>query len=135
MKLAIKAMSVGNKQQMEDVKMMFLSKKTKLVKIINSLKSRINNINNEVNKEIKVRDTLLHQEQSMTRRLRSEIVKAKDVLMSNDMALKARNVFKTLVDLTDEEKVFLENGQINELLEKERLHRQTFEYVRESDNQ
>ena len=71
----------------------------------------------------------------MTRRLRSEIVKAKDVLMSNDMALKARNVFKTLVDLTDEEKVFLENGQINELLEKERLHRQTFEYVRESDNQ
>ena len=67
--------------------------------------------------------------------MKSEIVKAKDVLMSEDLAQKARDIFKTLVDLTDEEKMFLENGKINELLDKEKLQRQTFEFVRESDNQ
>ena len=66
--------------------------------------------------------------------MRSEIIKAKDVLMSNDMVLKARDVFKTLVDLTDEDKLFLENGKIEELLDKEKLNRQTFEFVRESDD-
>ena len=55
--------------------------------------------------------------------------------MSNDMVFKARDVFKTLVDLTDEEKMFLEGGNIHELLEKEKLHRQTYEFVRESDEQ
>ena len=54
--------------------------------------------------------------------------------MSNDMVLKARDVFKTLVDLTDEDKLFLENGKIEELLDKEKLNRQTFEFVRESDD-
>ena len=56
------------------------------------------------------------------------------MLMSNDLAFKARDVFKTLVDLTDEDKMFLEGGQLNDLLEKERLNRQTFEFARESDN-
>lgn len=57
------------------------------------------------------------------------------MLMSNDLAFKARDVFKTLVDLTDEDKMFLEGGQLHDLLEKERKNRQTFEFVRESDNQ
>ena len=51
------------------------------------------------------------------------------------MVLKARDVFKTLVDLTDEDKLFLENGKIEELLDKEKQNRQTFEFVRESDDQ
>ena len=55
--------------------------------------------------------------------------------MSEDLTQKARDIFKTLVDLTNEEKMFLENGKINELLDKEKLQRQTFEFVRESDNQ
>ena len=50
------------------------------------------------------------------------------------MVLKARDVFKTLVDLTDEDKLFLENGKIEELLDKEKQNRQTFEFVRESDD-
>ena len=47
---------------MDEQQMLFLSKKSKLIAIINSLKSKINKINSEVNKEIEVRDTLLHQE-------------------------------------------------------------------------
>ena len=62
MQRAIREMKYGNKKDLEDIKLMFLSKKSELVNIINALKSKINGINNEVNKEIEVRDTLLHQE-------------------------------------------------------------------------
>ena len=125
----------GNEKEKEQIRLRFLTRKSQLVNIINTLGSKLNNLNKEVSKEIEVRDVLLHQEQARTRKLRSEILKAKDVLMSNDLAFKARDVFKTLVDLTDEDKMFLEGGQLNDLLEKERLNRQTFEFARESDNQ
>ena len=62
LKLAIKEMKYGNKKDMEDIKLMFLSKKSELVNVINNLKSKINKLNSEVDKEILVRDTLLHQE-------------------------------------------------------------------------
>ena len=62
MQRAIREMKYGNKKDLEDIKLMFLSKKSELVNIINALKSKINGINSEVNKEIEVRDTLLHQE-------------------------------------------------------------------------
>ena len=48
----------------------------------------------EVAHEIDVRDALLHQEQDLTRRLKAEIVRAKDVLMSSEMSMKAHAVFK-----------------------------------------
>jgi len=35
MKLAVKALSNGNKQELESIKLMFLSKKTQLINIIN----------------------------------------------------------------------------------------------------
>jgi len=80
------------------------------------LKTKLNNINLEVDHEIKVRDRMLHNEQKITRVLRSEVLKAKDVLMSNDMVFKARNVFKTLVDLSEDERVFLEGGSLHDML-------------------
>ena len=67
MKLAIKVMSNGNKQEMEHIKFAFLSKKTQLVNIINALKSKINNLNKEANHEVRVRDAMLHIEQKHTR--------------------------------------------------------------------
>lgn len=82
---------------------MFLSKKTQLIKVINDLKKRLNAMNQEVDHEVGVRDLLLIREQKTTRRLRSEVMKAKDVLMSNDMVFKARNVFKNIVDLNKED--------------------------------
>ena len=62
---------------------------------------------------------MLDNEQRINRRLRSEVIKAKDVLMSNELSMKAKNVFKTLVDLNDDEKVFLEDGSLHELFRKD----------------
>lgn len=94
------------------------------------MKIKVNNMNKEVDFEVRVRDTLLHNEQTQNRRLRSEIVKAKDVLMSQQLTTKAQNLFKNLVDVNNEEKVLLEDGSLKDLLEKEKEHRQTFEYVK-----
>ena len=91
-------------------------------------------MNKEVDLEVRVRDTLLHNEQTQNRRLRSEIVKAKDVLMSQQLTSKVKNVFKNLVDVNNEEKVLLDNGSLRDLLEKEKEHRQTFEYVKNITN-
>jgi len=46
-------------------------------------------MNQEVNFEINVRDAMLHREQDATRRLKGEIVKAKDVLMSTELSIQA----------------------------------------------
>ena len=94
MKLAIKAMSNNNKKELEDIRHMFLHKKKELVNIINGLKQKVNQMRKETAREVQVRDVLLHQEQAITRRLKSEIVRAKDVLMSTEMSIKAHEVFK-----------------------------------------
>ena len=49
------------------------------------LRKKINYFNKEVEYEIQVRDELLQNEQKLTRKLRGEIVKAKDVLMSAEL--------------------------------------------------
>ena len=92
---------------------------------------KVNHLNRETEKEIKVRDEMLHRETKISRQLRSEVVKAKDVLMSDELTIKARNTFKKLVDLTEEDKVLLEDGSIHELLEREMQHRQTFEFAKD----
>jgi hypothetical protein len=109
---------------------MFLSKKASLIKIINNLKTKVNSLNSEVDNEIKVRDIMLHNEQKTTRILRSEILKAKDVLLNNDLIFKAKSMLKDLVNFTEEDKVFLEGGDLHDMLEREDAHRQTFEYAK-----
>ena len=96
---------------------MFLGRKTQLINIINDLKSKVNSINKETEREITVRDEMLHREQKLNRHLRAEVVKAKDVLMSDELTMKARNIFKKLVDLTEEDKVLLEDGDLHEILD------------------
>lgn len=48
----------------------------------------------ELEKEITVRDVVLKKEQALIKKLKAEIVRAKDVLMSSEMSLKAHDVFK-----------------------------------------
>ena len=83
-------------------------------------------MNQEVAHEIDVRDALLHQEQDLTRRLKAEIVRAKDVLMSSEMSMKAHAVFKSLVTVSDDEKILLDHGSLRELLDREETKRQKF---------
>lgn len=52
----------GNEKEKEQIRLRFLTKKSKLVNMINTLSTKLNNLNKEVNKEIEVRDVLLHQE-------------------------------------------------------------------------
>lgn len=44
MKVAIKNLTAGNKDEIEDIKYMFLTKKGHLVEIINGLKTKVNNL-------------------------------------------------------------------------------------------
>ena len=48
MKKQIKVLTTGNKQEMESIKLIFLSKKSQLTGIINALKSKLNSLNKEV---------------------------------------------------------------------------------------
>ena len=41
----IKTMKSGNKQELENIRMMFLSKKAMLINIINTLKKKVNSLN------------------------------------------------------------------------------------------
>ena len=116
-KNAIAALTKGSEDKLEGIKLMFLGKKTQLINIINDLKSKVNSINKETEREITVRDEMLHREQKLNRHLRAEVVKAKDVLMSDELTMKARNIFKKLVDLTEEDKVLLEDGDLHEILD------------------
>ena len=75
---------------------------------------------------------MLHNEQKTTRVLRSEILNAKDVLLNNELVLKAKNMLKELVNFTDEDKVFLEGGDLNDLIEGDKNRRQKFEYAKDS---
>lgn len=115
MKLMIQAMTTGNDKKLHAIRMMFLSKKTQLTNIIMSLKQKLNTLNKEVDVEIRIRDTLLDNEQAVNRRLRSEVIKAKDVLMTNELSLKAKDCFKKLVDLNNDEKVLLDDGSLHDL--------------------
>ena len=133
MKLMIKAMTTGNDQKLHAIRMMFLSKKTQLTNIIMSLKQKLNTLNKEVDVEIRIRDTLLDNEQAVNRRLRSEVIKAKDVLMTNELSLKAKDCFKKLVDLNNDEKVLLDDGSLHDLFQRDNDARQTFEYVKQSN--
>ena len=54
--------------------------------------------------------------------------------MSNELQAKARNAFRELVELNDEEKMFLDDGQLVEIFEREKERRQTFEYVKNISN-
>lgn len=128
MKMSLKVMSTGNKQEVQALQLLFSSKKAQLMQIINELKKKLNSLNRDVDKEIRIRDTLLDNEQRANRRLKSEVIKAKDVLMSNELSMKAQNVFKQMVDLKDDEKVFLEDGSLRDLFQRDNEARQTFEY-------
>ena len=86
----INAMTKGNEDALEGIKLMFLGKKTQLIDIINTLKMKVNSLNKETEKEIKVRDEMLHRADKETRHLKSEVIKAKDVLMSDELTGKAR---------------------------------------------
>lgn len=108
-------MTTGNDKKLHAIRMMFLSKKTQLTNIIMSLKQKLNTLNKEVDVEIRIRDTLLDNEQAVNRRLRSEVIKAKDVLMTNELSLKAKDCFKKLVDLNNDEKVLLDDGSLHDL--------------------
>ena len=66
-------------------------------------------------REIDIHDLVLKKEQELIKRLKAEIVRAKDVLMSSEMSLKAHEVFKTLVVLEDDERIFLDDGSLREL--------------------
>ena len=48
MKLGIKVMTNGNNQELESIKIMFLSKKCQLTGIIDALKKKLNTLNKEV---------------------------------------------------------------------------------------
>ena len=65
--------------------------------------------------EIDIHDLVLKKEQELIKRLKAEIVRAKDVLMSSEMSLKAHEVFKSLVVLEDDERIFLDDGSLREL--------------------
>ena len=53
------------------------------------------------------------------RRLKAEIVRAKNVLMSSEMSVKAHQEFKKLVMIEDDERIFLDDGSLRDLLIKE----------------
>ena len=129
----IQAMTTGNDKKLHQIRMMFLSKKTQLTNIIMGLKQKLNALNKEVDVEIRIRDTLLDNEQAVNRRLRSEVTKAKDVLMTNELSLKAKDCFKKLVDLNNDEKVLLDDGSLHDLFQRDNDARQTFEYIKQSN--
>lgn len=103
--------------------MVFLERKQDLIIIINGLKKKVNALTSQVKTEIEIRDTLIKTEQDLTKRLKGEIVRAKDVLMSTEMSIRAHQVFKQLVVLSDEERIFLDDGSIQDLLEREEINR------------
>ena len=51
--------------------------------------------------------------------------------MSSEMSMKAHAVFKSLVTVSDDEKILLDHGSLRELLDREETKRQKFEYVKE----
>ena len=117
MKLVVNALTKGSKEQLEDIRTMFLSKKQKLIDVINNLKVKMNDLNDQFQNEMRVQDALLLKEKDLTRRLKAEILRAKDVLMSHEMSWKAHSVFKQFVHFDSDEKVFLEDGSLHELLD------------------
>ena len=89
MKLAIKNLTAGNKDEIEDIKYMFLTKKGQLVEIINGLKTKVNSLQADIARENEIKDNLLTKERDLVRRLKAEIVRAKNVLMSSELSIKA----------------------------------------------
>lgn len=60
--------------------------------------------------------------------MKSEILHAKDILMSCEMSIKAVNVIKKLVAITDEERILLENGSLRDMIKRDIDRRAHFEY-------
>ena len=54
MKVAIKALTQTNKDEMEQVQLKYLSRQDELVKIINMLKKKLNSLNKEVDSELQI---------------------------------------------------------------------------------
>ena len=61
MKRLISSMTRKNEEDYENVKLMFLTKKSKLVTIINELKGKLNRINKTTDAELKLKETLIQR--------------------------------------------------------------------------
>ena len=55
-------------------------------------------------------------------------MRAKEVLMSKATTKKAQEVLQKLIDVQDDERIFLEDGTIDDFFEQDEAIRQTFEY-------
>ena len=56
MKLAIKSLTSGNKEEIDDIKHVFLTKKGQLVAIVNGLKKKLNAMNENIKHENEIKD-------------------------------------------------------------------------------
>ena len=59
MKKMISSITRKNEEDYENVKLMFLTKKSKLVNIINELKEKLNRINKTTDAELKLKEALI----------------------------------------------------------------------------
>lgn len=77
---------------------MFLTKKSKLVGIINELKAKLNGINRATDQELRLKTAAMERQEKEIRHLKQEVLKAKEVMMSTNLSIKAKRNFEDLVD-------------------------------------
>ena len=63
----------------DQVKLMFLTKKSKLVGIINELKAKLNGINRATDQELRLKTAAMERQEKEIRHLKQEVLKAKQV--------------------------------------------------------
>lgn len=93
MKKLISSMSKQNEEEHEEIKLMFLTKKSKLVAIINELKSKLNGVNRTTDQELRLKDTAITRMKKEIGELKVEILKGKEIMMSTNLSIKAKRRF------------------------------------------
>ena len=95
---------------------MFLTKKSKLVSIINELKTKLNHVNRTTDQELRLKNAA---EKRMTKEiadLKQEVLKAKEVMMSTNLSIKAKRHFDDLVEKHHDQKIVRDDGVVRELM-------------------
>ena len=117
MKRTIAMMSQKKEQDFENIKLTFLTKKGKLVAIINELRQKINNISRSTDIELQTKEAIVNRLTKQVDELKNEIVKGKEILMSTNYTIRARRNFNDLVDKNNDEKMIKDDGYIQDIMQ------------------
>ena len=127
MRTAFEMVKKGKEKQLKDVKLIFFAKKQELVDNFNKLNKKYEQLKLDLQKELRIKDTLIFQERKKISDLQNEIKLAKLILSDQNLSKVAFKQFKDNISDINKDSILREGCTITDLLEDYQFKKKCFE--------